>query len=231
MALKNIKKTEKLYVRIAEQINQSILDGTFKPGTKLPAEREIAEQLGVSRPSVREALAVLEILGVIDIKVGDGSYVKGNTSNFTLEVNDLKKSAPFELVEARRFIEPLVVELAVERATNTQIAILQETTEVMRKHIDDNMEEFFTQGVKFHTELGNASNNEVLSKIVEQLVHPDVHPIWKLLNQKALVSKEARLHQIEEHEEIIEAIKTKNKDLAKKAVAHHLKHLEELLLF
>jgi DNA-binding FadR family transcriptional regulator len=231
MVFKNIKRPEKLYVRIAEQINALILNGTFKPGVKLPAEREIAEQLGVSRPSVREALAVLEILGVIDIRVGDGSYVKDNASNFKLEANELKNSAPFELLEARLLVEPFIVELAVERATDFHIAVLQETTELMRKHISDNLDEFFAQGVRFHRELAFAINNEVLAKIAENLVHPEVHPLWKLLNQKALASMESRLHQILEHEEIILAIKTRDKERAKKAMSHHLNHLEDLLLF
>ncbi|MCZ8516302.1 FadR/GntR family transcriptional regulator [Paenibacillus filicis] len=231
MVFQNIKKPDKLYVRIAEQINSFIVDGTFKSGDKLPPEREIAERFGVSRPSVREALAVLEIMGVIDIRVGDGTYIKKKTSNFNLEVDSLKDSSTFELIEARQLIESLIIELAIDRATEEQIAILQETAIIMRNCIDTNMNEFYEQGVRFHKELAIATNNEVFAKISENLVHPVANPLYWLLHQKALNSKDARMHQILEHEEIIEAIKTKDKDRAKKALEHHLCHIEELLLF
>lgn len=232
MVFQNIKKTEKLYVRIAEEINNSIINGVFAEGEKLPPERELASQFGVSRPSIREALAVLEILGVVDIKVGDGSYVKKKEKNFNIELNKIKDTSPFELIEARYHIESIITELAIDRATEQNITVIQETIDLMKElNNEEDLEEFFEQGVRFHRELARSTQNEILFKIAESLVHHDIHPLWKMLNKKALFSEEARLHQIKEHEEILEAIKTKDKDKVKQAMLHHLNHLEDLLLF
>ncbi|WP_274651684.1 FadR/GntR family transcriptional regulator [Paenibacillus humicola] len=226
----SIKKPGKLYVKIAEQINQLILKGTFKPGEKLPSEKEIAEKLQVSRPSVREALAVLEILGILEVKVGDGSYVKTHAKDLELKLEEMKDVSTVELMEARQLIESLIVDLAVQRATTEQIASLQESVDRMRECLDDNFEEYFRQGSRFHSELAAAANNEVMFKIAEQLLQPEIHPLAINLNKKVLHSRETRIHQIEEHQEIIDAIRERDLEKARKLMIHHIKHLEELFL-
>ncbi|MBP1932199.1 FadR/GntR family transcriptional regulator [Ammoniphilus resinae] len=231
MVFKNIKKSEKLYVRIAEEINQLIERGDLQVNDKLPPEREIAAQMGVSRPSVREALAILEVLGVVEIKVGDGSYVKGRAHNFRLEMESLKNSSPFELVEARHYIESLVVTLAVERATEDDLTEMQETIDWMREHMADlDVDEFVLKGLHFHRLLARSINNEVLQSIAESLFQMDHHPLWGFLNKKALVSMEAKQHQIKEHEEILAAIRNKDQIQASKAMQHHISHLQDLFL-
>lgn len=232
MPFKNIQRSEKLYVKIAEEINNSIIRGDFSPGEKLPPEREISVLLNASRASVREALAVLEILGVVDIRVGDGSYVKKGRSNFRLDINGLKESSPFELIEARYLIESAIVELAIDRATDEDIKVLEKTIQFLKDNVesDEKYHEYFDQGVQFHKELALITKNDVLIRISESLLQEEIHPLWRHLNKKVLLSKDARLHQIYEHEEILNAIKTKDKEKAKNAMTHHLKHLGELLL-
>lgn len=232
MPLKSLQRSEKLYIRIAEEINHSIINGDFSPGEKLPPEREISSQLGASRASVREALAVLEMLGVVEIKVGDGSYVKKERNNFRLDIEEIKKSSPFELIEARYLIESIIVELAIDRATDKHIKVLEKNVNDLKEIVDDDEknDRFFKLGVQFHKEIALITNNDVLIKISEGLVQEDTHPLWKHLNQKVLLSKDARVHQIQEHEEVLEAIKSKDKEKAKNAMLHHLKHLGGLLL-
>lgn len=230
--LKNLEKSEKLYVRIAKEINNAIIEGDFSPGEKLPPERELASKLGTSRASVREALAVLEILGIVEIKVGNGSFIKKARENFNLELKRIQQSSPFELIEARYLIESIIVELAIDRAQQEHIEILKSNINFLKDNInnEEKIDDFFNYGVQFHREIALITNNDVLIEIQENLLQEDSHPLWKHLNQKALSSKNARLHQIEEHEEILQAIIKKDKEKAKKAMRHHLEHLSELLL-
>lgn len=227
MALEPLGKKEKLYVKIAKQLNSAIESGLYKPGEKLPTERELSSQLAVSRASVREALAVLEIMNVIEIKVGDGSYVKQKTSNFQFEA---KSNSAFELLEVRMYIESLITKLAIERATDQNIKEIEATNEGLKKYIKDpeNLDKFFEYGIAFHKKLAEATQNEVLSQIANNLFEQDTHPLWQHLNMKVLLSYEARLHQLEEHEGILEAIKTKNYKKAEELMQHHLEHLKNM---
>ncbi|MCM3714791.1 FadR/GntR family transcriptional regulator [Halalkalibacter oceani] len=231
MFFKPIEKKEKLYVKIADQINKAIQEGNFKIGDKLPAEREISAQLGVSRASVREALAVLEIMNIIEIRVGDGSYIKNKASNFDFEIKKMKNSSAYELIEARIHIETLVTKLAIERATEQDIADIEHTVVEMRRLIndEDQLEEFFKYGAMFHTKIAEATHNEILTQIATSLLEQSNHPLWGHLNMKAILNYEVRLHQLQEHEGILEAMKQKDMEKAEEMMAHHLEHLTNLI--
>jgi DNA-binding FadR family transcriptional regulator len=230
MVFKPIEKKEKLYVRIADQINTFIQEGVFKEGDRLPAEREISAQLGVSRASVREALAVLEMMGIIEIRIGDGTYIKKQKSNFDFEVSRIKNGSAFELIEARIHIESLITKLAVERATEEDIQEIEHTNEQLRRLLndEDKIEEFFTYGVMFHKKLAEATHNDVLVRIANSLLKHDNDSIWEHLNKRVLFTYEGRLHQLEEHEGILEAIKHKDFQKAEEMMSHHLNHLTEM---
>lgn len=227
MTLEPIEKKEKLYVRIAKQLNNAIENEIYKPGDKLPTERELSSQLNVSRASVREALAVLEITNVIEIKVGDGSYVKQRSSNFQF---DTKSSSAFELIEVRIYLESLITKLAIERATEKNIKEIEETNEGLRKYInnEEQLDEFFAYGIAFHKKLAEATHNDILIQIANGLFEQDTHPLWKHLNMKVLLSYEAREHQLLEHEGILSAIKTKDHKKGEDLMKYHLHHLENM---
>jgi GntR family transcriptional regulator, transcriptional repressor for pyruvate dehydrogenase complex len=231
LVLGKVKKSDKLYVRIAEHINSKISDGTFKVGDRLPAERDIAEQMSVSRASVREALAILEVLGVVEIKVGDGSYVRKKMEDFRFELNKVKNFSLYELIEARAYIEGMIVEIAVEKATEEDIRKLQNNISEMESIVDDDhqVDRFFELGMAFHEELAKIVHNEVITNIVNTLINQNLSTTWKLLNRKILSVREAREHQIEEHQIVFQAIKERDKETARKAIQMHLHHLEDLL--
>lgn len=231
MVLGKVKKADKLYVRIAEHINLKISEGTFKMGDRLPAERDIAEQMSVSRASVREALAILEVLGVVEIKVGDGSYVRKKMEHFRFELSKVKNFSLYELIEARAYIEGMIVEIAVEKATEEDIRKLQNNISEMEAIVDDDhqVDRFFELGMAFHEELAKIVQNEVITNIVNTLINQNLSTTWKLLNRKILSVREAREHQIEEHQIVFHAIIERDKETARKAIQMHLQHLEDLL--
>ncbi len=127
--LKPISPT-RLYVQIARQIADAVQNETFKVGDKLPPERALAEELNVSRASVREALSALEILGIVESRSGNGTFIRRPPTEWTylgtiFEDFVAHEDSPHEVLDARRILEPAVAQLAAERATDEQISQLE----------------------------------------------------------------------------------------------------------
>ncbi len=226
----------KLYLQVADQIMERVRDGRLPPASKLPSERELAVQMGVSRPSIREALIALELLGVVEIRIGQGTYVVGNP----VPLEALRSSSmvpPFDLLEARATIESNVAVLVAkkwEQGTLDEGAFKRtyEITEQMKRMVADDrrVEEFYTLGLEFHKALAEASANEVLSEIVGKMVEATSHPLWALINKKVLESRKAREGQIQEHEAVLAAIQRGDGEAAARAMRHHIEELSELVL-
>src|SRR5437588_6010283 len=117
--------TQRLYEQVAGQVTDLVARGEFKPGDRLPPERDLAKLLGVSRPTVREAMIALEMAGLVEVRVGAGTFVtdKARQNNGTNgRLFEGAGSSPFELIAARRTIEPEVAALAAQLATPAEIA-------------------------------------------------------------------------------------------------------------
>ena len=114
----------RLYRQIADQLRQLIDDGEYAVGSRLPTERELAEKLGVSRPTVREALIALEVEGRLSIRVGSGIYVIEHQPTAPVAAANAPIEGPFEILRARAFVESAVAEEAARRATPEDIARL-----------------------------------------------------------------------------------------------------------
>src|SRR5947209_8613713 len=122
-------ENRRLYRQIADQITRLIERGEYRPGQRLPPERDLARQLGVSRPSVREALIALEVEGYVEVRVGSGVYVTGRrpTRQETLP----EDSGPFELIKARRLIEAECAALAAKSATRAHVRGMEDALDAM----------------------------------------------------------------------------------------------------
>jgi DNA-binding FadR family transcriptional regulator len=229
-------ESRKLYLQIADQIMERIRNGSLPPSSRLPSEREIAAQMGVSRPSVREALIALELLGVVEIRIGQGTFVVGKP----VPLEALRSSSmvrPFDLLEARATIESNVAGLVAEkweRGTIDEGAFKHtyEITEQMKRLAADDgqVEEFYRLGLGFHKALAESSNNEILWEVVGKLVEGTSHPLWALINKKVLESRKAREEQIQEHEAILAAIQRGDREGAAHAMRQHIDELAELVL-
>ena len=156
----------RLYRQIAEQIAGLIAAGEFAAGARLPAERELATLLGVSRTSVREAIISLEIAGLVEVRVGTGIFVAG--AAHARESGADKGPGPFELLNARKLIEGEIAALAASQARAVDVATLKETVERMSAHVDDFAvrEEADRQ---FHLAIARATGNGSLELVVEGL--------------------------------------------------------------
>ncbi|RYE61469.1 MAG: FadR family transcriptional regulator, partial [Rhizobiaceae bacterium] len=127
----------RLYRQAAEQLRTLIEAGEVRPGERLPAERELAERLGVSRPTIREALIVLEVEGLIQIRMGSGVYVsaRSNRQPEILAADD--SDGPFEILQARCLIESAIAEEAARKVDSESIAKLNSILAEMEGSLDD----------------------------------------------------------------------------------------------
>ena len=122
--------TQRLYEQVAGQVTELVARGEFKPGDRLPPERDLAKVLGVSRPTVREAMIALEIAGLVEVRVGAGAFVTDKAKQNGGANGRLFEgvgSSPLELIAARRTIEPEVAALAAQLATAAEITAIAET--------------------------------------------------------------------------------------------------------
>lgn len=218
---------------LAEEVIATIKDlintGKLKMGDKLPGERELAEQLCVSRACVREALRALSLIGVLTIKQGDGTYLNDTTSQFFSDILNnkisliLEKNDFIQLMEARKILESQLAKLAAQRANPEMIASLKESLERMRENFDD-VEVFILEDVKFHVTLSEAAENEILYQTVSTVRE-------LLLDVQRAVSKVAGLRprSLEFHRQIYECIRDKKPDEAAKIMDEHLSDVEGTL--
>lgn len=150
---------------IAQRIRSLILDRQLGAGDRLPSERAMSEQFGVSRSSIREGIKLLNALGWVDIRIGDGIYVSSNLSQSVLESLSwaivLTESVASELIEARMVIEPQIAAFAAERATDGDKANIQETIDRMQRHMG-NVEEVIRADMDFHLAIAKAARNQIL---------------------------------------------------------------------
>jgi len=217
--LEPIDTQERLYVRVARRISDLLSSGEVSPGDKLPSERDLAEMLKVSRPSVREAMIALEVSGLIEVRIGSGTYVADKTRQQPAVVVD-EGIGPFEILEIRLLIEPEACALAAERISDDQLQQLGNTYDEMRRTSGTmEMETFDSQ---FHKLIAEATENTAIARTISWL--------WALRDQSELsrgfhrlIIEEGVYPVLDEHEVILKALENRDAVAAKKAM---LKHLE-----
>ncbi len=172
-----IKATEprRLYQQIADQIRGLIQGGHFAAGDRLPAERDLAQQLGVSRPSLREALIALEIEGSVEIRMGSGIYITAETERRPLQTGSMGES-PIELMEARAAVEGTVALAAAARISQEGLTLLRQTLDAMRAEIEAGRKPL-DQDRLFHLTIAAEGGNSVLAQIVGDLFDERHSPI------------------------------------------------------
>ena len=207
----------RLYRQIAEQIANLIAAGEFVPGARLPAERELATLLGVSRTSVREAIISLEIAGLVEVRVGTGVFVTGGAAATGTGTD--KGPGPFELLNARKLIEGEIAALAAAHARAPDIEALREAVDRMAAHVDD-----FTirEGTDrdFHLGVARATGNGSLELVVEGLWNQRAE-LWGRIQQHFHTEGLAR-QTVRDHAAILAAIAAHDSAAARTAMHRHL---------
>ncbi|MDK2801301.1 MAG: GntR family transcriptional regulator, transcriptional repressor for pyruvate dehydrogenase complex [Clostridiales bacterium] len=205
--------------QVFEQLRDTIIQGKWTPGTKIPSENELTRMLGVSRITIREALQKLATLGLVETKQGEGTYVKalsaGIYMNSLIPLFLLDKTETLQVLEYRKIIEVGTAGLAAERANQDDIAKLQKIMDNMKK-VKDDVEQFAAKDLEFHLALAEITKNSVIIKvnnIIKDILSVSMSDIVRTLgNSDGLYY----------HKKIIDAIKRKDKELAEQLMEEHL---------
>lgn len=208
------------------EIGQLISAGTFKPGERLPAERQLAQSLRVSRSSLREALSQLEMDGVLEIRVGSGAWVRRSPLGHGAEMPtpEGQSASPFELLQARRIVEPEAAALAARAATPEQRARLAQAFERLAREMRANVRS--PQADRdFHLLIAQASGNSALAQVIEQLWREFQSPLGERM-EALYVTRERRRDNVEEHRAILEAVVSGQAARARQAMRRHLLNAE-----
>jgi GntR family transcriptional repressor for pyruvate dehydrogenase complex len=219
-------RTSRLYEQILQQIEDAILKGTLKPGDQLPAERELAQQFGVSRTAVREAVKALREKGLVEAYSGRGTFVTDGTSQAVRQSLDLmmkigQPGGTTHLAEVRAILEPEIAALAAVRAEEEDIATMREAVAVMdRSGVDGDA--FIEADLDFHLSLAEAAANPLILSLIDSIV-------GLLREQRMRVFKVAggpergQFH----HKRILEAVERRDSEKAREAMRAHLQQVRE----
>jgi hypothetical protein len=216
-----IVESQRLYRQIAEQLRALIQSGEFVAGERLPAERDLAQQLGVSRPTVREALIALEVEGVIEVHTGSGIYVceKRKPARKKSYVNE--DWGPLEVMSARLLIEAEIAGLAAIHATRQDMQNIAQALHQMKKEAASGQVPRHGDEA-FHMAIAQACGNSVLIDTLTRYWQARNGPLFQRLGEH-FENAVSWGQAITEHERIYQAIRERNSTAAKRAMQHHLK--------
>ena len=213
----------RLYRQIAGQIAALIDNGEFASGSRLPAERELAALLGVSRTSVREAIISLEIGGRVEVRVGSGIFVAEPLAA-ELPVDSDEGPSPFDLLAARHLIEGEIAAVAARHAKKADLVVLRKTVERMRDHAND-----FTRrdaaDREFHVRLAAATRNGSLALVVQGLWQQRRGKLWSRI-ETYFHTQKMREGALLDHTAIIAALEARDADAAREAMHKHIARVE-----
>ncbi|MEP5938227.1 MAG: FadR/GntR family transcriptional regulator [Erythrobacter sp.] len=215
--------SKRLFQSVAEQIGGLIDDGAYPPGTRLPGERELAEKLGVSRVTIREAEIALQAVGRLEIKTGSGVYVSENKRGHS---EGLPKASAFEVTEARLLVESEAAALAAHNISDEAIEKLAALVELMRSGDEDVANEADEQ---FHLTIAESSNNAAMVHTIESLwrMREELPEVKATYASVCILDAESRTA---EHRAIFDALKARDPAGARNAMREHFHRLLESML-
>ena len=219
-------RTSRLYEQIVQQIEESVLNGSLKPGDQLPAERDLAQRLGVSRTAVREAVKTLREKGLVEAYSGRGTFITDGTSqavrqSFDLMVKIGQQEGLPHLVELRLVLEPGIAAMAAERVTDEDLTAMREALALMDRS-QENVEAYIEADLDFHLALAEAAANPLILSLLNSIV--------------GLLRKERiRIFTVEggpqrsqfHHKRIVEAVERRDPEMARCAMRAHLEQVRE----
>lgn len=211
--------SKRLYRQIADQLAELVRRGEFKPGDRLPSERDLSQQFDVSRASVREALIALEIDGLIDVRVGLGVFVNAAPAANS-QAAALGEPGPFEVLSARYLIEGETAALAARDGSAKDHARIRETLQLMTEEVRSSGVGLNADAL-FHLRIAEASGNSALVHLVHQLWSFRYSAMFRKLDEH-FDSPERHHEAIAEHRKLVEAIERRDVEGARAAMVAHL---------
>ncbi|GAA0667059.1 FadR/GntR family transcriptional regulator [Kitasatospora atroaurantiaca] len=211
-----------------EKIKAMIVSGELRPGARLPKEADLAERLGLSRNSLREAVKALSLIRVLDVRQGDGTYVTSLEPDVLLDtlafvVDFHQDDTVLEFLEVRRVLEPAATAMAARVMPDEEVAALGEMLTALKD--DASLEELIANDLEFHRRIAAGSGNAVLGSLIDGMSAPTVRArIWRGLTEEGAVERTRQQHLA-----IFEAIAGRRADLAHAWATVHVAGLEQWL--
>lgn len=206
---------------VASQLLTYFTSGGLAPGTRLPPERQLAQMLGTGRSAVREALAALEILGVVDVRPGSGTYLRANASELLPQTLSwglmLGEQKIEDLLQIREALEALAAEMAAARATPEAMTRLGAHLAHMEENTEDRAA-FVEADMLFHQEIAAAAGNQTLSGVLQS-----VRALLRIWVDRSISDEHEARDAIAEHREVLRALATQDPIEARAAMVSHMK--------
>ena len=225
--IETIQKT-KVYEEVVAQLERLILDGTLRPGDKLPPERELAERFDVSRSAVREAIRALELKGFVEPRPGEGTLVRIPTIESLLNplasLLGRKHDLVAELLEVREMIEPAVAARAARNAGPEDLARMEDILNRQKEKVSRH-ELAIEEDSEFHYTIARATKNSVILKVLDMMMD-----ILRESRERSLQVEGRREKSLAGHRRIFNAIKRRDAEAAEAAMRQHLLEIETILL-
>lgn len=221
-------KPKKIYEEIVDQIKKMMAEGDLNPGDRLLSEREFAEKLQVSRASVREALSALEMMGFVEIRTGEGTFVKQACVDDIIQplamFISIDRGSFSEIFEMRKIIEAAAAGLAAERATEEEVKKIEEALKKMVAAIQDTEQGEYSD-TAFHYAIAEGTHNNWLIRLM--LTISDSFHRTVTAARRRLFLKPGNVEKLaNQHKKIYEAIRDRKPELAKQAMLEHLSFAE-----
>lgn len=222
---------QRVYEIIYQKIQHEMASGQLKMGDKLPSERELAAQYGVSRTSIREALRLLELGNLIEVRQGDGTFVKTNAqqtiqNQLTNVVLNTNQTTLYEMLEVRFILESQCAALAALRATGQDIETIARTLEMMKNTDDEEMG--IQADLDFHMAIAAAANNSILAQLIASFA-PHMRNAIEVTRKHRLSSTANITRTFEEHKAIYIAISRGESERAKTLMEDHIRTIRQEL--
>jgi GntR family transcriptional repressor for pyruvate dehydrogenase complex len=221
-----VVRTSRLYEQIVQQIEDSVLNGSLKPGDQLPAERDLAQRLGVSRTAVREAVKALREKGLVEAYSGRGTFITDGTSQAARQSFDLmikigqQEGAP-HLAELRLILEPGIAALAATRIQEPELVAMREAVAVMDRAQRD-PGAYIEADLDFHLALAEAVANPLILSLIDSIVGLLREQRIKIFNVEGGPQR-GQIH----HKRILEAVERHDPEMAQSAMRSHLEQVRQ----
>lgn len=215
------------YQEIADQLRDLIAQGDYRHGARILTERQIAERLSIGRSAAREAILLLEVEGILEVRKGSGIYLrKTDTGNLTRLINDI---GPFELIQARQLLESAIAAMAASTLTKPDILRMREALELERASIDEgNLD--YSGDEQFHRLIAEATQNSILVDTVRDLWEKRARSrMWAQLHDRIFES-DYRMRWLDDHNLVLAALQRRDPEAARRAMWQHLENVRITLL-
>ena len=221
-----VVRTSRLYEQIVQQIEDSVLNGTLKPGDQLPAERELAQRLGVSRTAVREAVKALREKGLVEAYSGRGTFITDGTTHaarqsFDLMVKIGQQESSTHLAELRLILEPGIAAVAAARVEEEDLIAMREAVAVMERAQAD-PSAYIEADLDFHLALAEAAANPLILSLIDSIVGLLREQRIKIFNVEGGPQR-GQIH----HKRILEAMERHDSEMARNTMRAHLEQVRE----